>query len=61
MRRALATFRAQGWNVTPLPVDFLGARHPNWSSYSLVRGAEYWHLLLHEWLGMFAYRVADKA
>lgn len=61
MRRALATFRAQGWNVTPLPVDFRGAPHPNWSSYSLGQGVEYWQLLLHEWLGLFAYRVAEKA
>lgn len=61
MQRALATFRAQGWNVTPLPVDFRGAPQTEWFSYSLGQGAEYWHLLLHEWFGMLAYWATGKA
>lgn len=61
MRRALAIFRAQGWNVSPYPVDFRGAPHPDWTSYSLGEGSECWHLLLHEWIGMLAYWATGKA
>lgn len=60
MPRAMATFQAQGWNVTPLPVDFLGVAHPDWADYSLGQGVEYWRLLLHEWIGMAAYRLTGK-
>jgi hypothetical protein len=61
MRRALATFQKAGWNVTPYAVDFsTGSRTP-WSAYSLVRGSRKWALLLHELLGLAAYRLAGRA
>lgn len=61
MPRAMATFRKAGWNVTPYPVDFrTGARTP-WSQYSLARGAQKWHMVLHELLGLLAYRLAGRA
>jgi len=61
MRRSLATFQKAGWNVTPYAVDFsTGSRTP-WTAYSLVRGSRKWALLLHEWLGLLAYRMAGHA
>ena len=61
MRRALATFQKLGWNVTPYAVDFsTGSRTP-WTEYSLVRGSRKWALLLHELLGLLAYRLAGQA
>ncbi|MEI7514188.1 MAG: YdcF family protein [Betaproteobacteria bacterium] len=61
MRRALATFEKVGWNVTPYAVDFTTGSHTPWSAYSLVRGSRKWELLLHEWLGLLAYRLAGQA
>lgn len=61
MPRAMATFRAQGWNVTPLPADFRGLDRPDWGAYSLGTGVEYWQLLLHEVIGLIAYRMTGQA
>lgn len=61
MPRAMASFRAQGWNVTPWPADFRSNTHMPWSSYSLTQGAVQWNLLLHEVVGLLAYRVSGKA
>ena len=61
MRRALATFKKAGWNVTPYAVDFNTGSHTPWTEYSLVRGSSKWALLLHELLGLLAYRLAGQA
>ena len=61
MRRALATFQKVGWNVTPYAVDFNTGSHTPWSAYSLVVGSRKWELVLHEWLGLLAYRLAGQA
>lgn len=61
MPRALATFRKAGWNVTPYPVDFRAGQKTPWTQYSLVQGARKWQLVLHEWLGLLAYRLAGRA
>jgi hypothetical protein len=61
MRRALATFQKAGWNVTPYAVDFSTGSHTTWTEYSLVRGSRKWALLLHELLGLLAYRLAGQA
>ena len=61
MRRALATFQKLGWNVTPYAVDFNTGSHTPWTEYSLVRGSRKWALLLHELLGLLAYRLAGQA
>jgi uncharacterized SAM-binding protein YcdF (DUF218 family) len=60
MPRALATFQKAGWNVTPYPVDFRTGGSAPWSSYSLGTGAQHWELLLHEWLGIAAYRLSGR-
>ncbi len=61
MRRALATFQKAGWNVTPYAVDFNTGSHTPWTEYSLVRGSSKWALLLHELLGLLAYRLSGQA
>jgi uncharacterized SAM-binding protein YcdF (DUF218 family) len=61
MPRAVAAFRAQGWNVTPWPVDFRSNGYTPWTSYSLTRGVEQWQFALHETLGLLAYWVSGRA
>lgn len=61
MPRAMATFELAGWQVTAYPVDFRAGKSTPWSSYSLERGAKQWHIGLHEWIGLWAYRAAGQA
>jgi uncharacterized SAM-binding protein YcdF (DUF218 family) len=61
MPRAMATFVKAGWNVTPYPVDYRTGQHTPWTQYSLAEGARKWHMLLHEWVGLLAYRLAGRA
>jgi uncharacterized SAM-binding protein YcdF (DUF218 family) len=61
MRRALATFQKAGWNVTPYAVDFSTGSQTPWTEYSLLGGSRKWALLLHELLGLLAYRLAGQA
>lgn len=61
MPRSLAVFRTAGWNVTPYPVDFrtTPALSPL-TNYSLRDGADRWELLLHELIGLVAYRLTGR-
>lgn len=61
MPRAMATFEKAGWNVTAYPVDFRTGSETPWARYSLVGGANKWHLALHEYLGSLAYRLSGKS
>lgn len=61
MPRSLAVFQKAGWNVTPYPVDFRAV--PEWSpltNYNLRDGADRWELVLHEWIGLAAYRLTGR-
>jgi uncharacterized SAM-binding protein YcdF (DUF218 family) len=60
MPRSMATFEKAGWNVTAYPVDFRTGGNSPWSHYDLRLGAEQWELLLHEWLGLVAYRISGR-
>jgi uncharacterized SAM-binding protein YcdF (DUF218 family) len=60
MPRSLATFRKAGWNVTPYPVDFRTGGSPPWGRFDLRIGAELWELLLHECIGIAAYRLSAR-
>jgi uncharacterized SAM-binding protein YcdF (DUF218 family) len=60
MPRSVATFTKAGWNVTAYPVDFRTGTNTPWLEYSQVNGAEKWGVLLHELLGLLAYRVTDR-
>ena len=61
MPRSLATFKKAGWNVTPYPVDFRTGGITPLSNYNLGEGAERWELLLHEWIGIAAYRLSGRS
>jgi uncharacterized SAM-binding protein YcdF (DUF218 family) len=60
MPRSMATFQKAGWNVTAYPVDFRTGGSIPWSNYSLAAGAEQWEMLLHEYLGLLAYRISGR-
>jgi uncharacterized SAM-binding protein YcdF (DUF218 family) len=61
MPRAMAAFKAQGWNVAPWPADFRSADRTPWTGYSLTRGVQQWQFALHECLGLLAYWVSGRA
>jgi uncharacterized SAM-binding protein YcdF (DUF218 family) len=60
MPRSMATFAKAGWNVTAYPVDFQTGEGVVWSDYSLAEGARSWQTLLHELLGLLAYRLTGR-
>jgi uncharacterized SAM-binding protein YcdF (DUF218 family) len=60
MPRAMASFQTAGWNVTPYPVDFRTGSATPWTEYSLSDSARKWYLLLHEVLGLLAYRLSGR-
>ena len=61
MPRSMATFLHAGWNVTAYPVDFRAGAKTPWTQYSLQKGAQKWHVALHEMLGLLAYSLAGRA
>ncbi len=61
MPRAMATFQQNGWNVRAYPVDFRAGLATPWTQYSMNQGAKKWKLVLHEWLGLLAYRLSGRA
>ena len=60
MPRSMATFAKAGWNVTAYPVDFQTGDGVVWNDYSLADGARSWQILLHELLGLLAYRMTGR-
>jgi uncharacterized SAM-binding protein YcdF (DUF218 family) len=60
MPRSMATFEKAGWNVTAYPVDYRTGATTPWSDYDLQSGSEHWQILLHEWVGMLAYRLTGR-
>jgi len=60
MPRSMATFAKAGWNVTAYPVDYRTGEPPAWTDFSLAGGAVQWQLLLHECLGLLAYRLTGR-
>lgn len=58
MPRAMATFQKAGWNVTAYAVDYSTGARTRWTDYSLAKGANKWHVALHEMLGWWAYKLA---
>jgi uncharacterized SAM-binding protein YcdF (DUF218 family) len=54
MPRAVGCFRAIGWRVTPVPVDF-HTDSSGWSAPGLVGGLEQVDWATHEWVGLAYY------
>lgn len=61
MPRAMATFEKAGWNVTPWPTDYRAGQSTPWDQYSLAQGAHKWHTALHEYVGLWIYRLSGRA
>ena len=60
MPRSMATFVKAGWNVTAYPVDYRTGVSTRWTEYSLRDGVDRWQLVLHELLGLAAYRATGR-
>lgn len=60
MPRSMATFEKAGWNVTAYPVDYRTGIDTPWTEYELQAGSEHWQILLHEVVGMLAYRLTGR-
>ena len=60
MYRSLKIFQKQEIHVLPLPVDYQTGRTLQWTSFDLVYGAQNWNRLLHELIGLVAYKITGK-
>ena len=60
MYRSIKIFQKQGILVLPLPVDYQTAHTLQWTSFDLVYGAQNWNRLLHELIGLVAYKITGK-
>ncbi len=62
MPRAMEEFLALQCQVHAYPVDFraLASEKPHWSHYDMVDSAHQWQLVLHEWLGVWFYRLTVR-
>ena len=58
MVRSMEEFEAVGCNVTAYPVDLRTSDRWPWTDYSLAGSLVKWQTALHEWLGIFVYRLA---
>lgn len=57
MPRSMEEFKAVGCNVTAYPVDFWTSDKWDWTDYSLAHSLVHWQTALHEWLGIWVYRL----
>jgi len=57
MPRSMSEFLAVGCNVTAYPVDFRTGEETSWTEYSMAGSLMAWQTALHEYLGMFVYRI----
>jgi len=60
MYRSVKIFQKQGISVIPVPVDYRTGNRLNWGSFDLMEGAGQWNKLLHEMVGLLAYRITGK-
>lgn len=61
MPRAMASFRAAGWNIVPFPVDYrLPARGGAVLTPGLERNLRDLTIALHEYIGLLAYRLMGR-
>ncbi len=60
MYRSVKIFEKQDLPVLPLPVDYQTANRLQWTEFSLVDGAQNWHDVVHEAVGLLAYWITGK-
>lgn len=63
MPRAVGAFRQAGFNVSPFPVDFRTRDAGDMLKFpsSVAAGLQRADLAVKEWLGLIAYRIADRS
>jgi uncharacterized SAM-binding protein YcdF (DUF218 family) len=60
MPRAVGCFRRIGWNVTPYPVDHVGANANDWLGFNVDVQLRAVTLGMKEWIGLVSYRLMDR-
>ena len=61
MPRAMAIARKLDWPMTPWPSDYLTAPSGGGNLLSVTGNLSYIDYVVHEWIGLFAYRLSGKA
>ena len=60
MPRSVKIFEKQGIPIIPIPVDYQTAYTLQWIEFDLTEGAFLWNRLLHEYMGIVAYKLTGK-
>jgi uncharacterized SAM-binding protein YcdF (DUF218 family) len=60
MYRSTKIFQKQGIPIIPVPVDYQTANTLQWREFDLTEGAFLWNRLLHEYIGIVAYKLTGK-
>jgi uncharacterized SAM-binding protein YcdF (DUF218 family) len=60
MHRSVKIFEKQDLPILPLPVDYQTANRLQWTEFDLVDGAQNWHDVVHEAVGLLAYWITGK-
>lgn len=60
MPRASEVFTKQGWAIIPYPVDYQTRKQIDWLKFSVGRGIGAWGLILHERIGLVAYKFSGR-
>jgi uncharacterized SAM-binding protein YcdF (DUF218 family) len=60
MPRSVKIFEKQGIRIVPIPVDYQTAHTLQWREFDLTVGAFLWNRLLHEYIGIVAYKLTRK-
>jgi uncharacterized SAM-binding protein YcdF (DUF218 family) len=60
MPRSVKIFEKQGIRIIPIPVDYQTALTLQWREFDVTEGAFLWNRLLHEYIGIIAYRLTGK-
>ena len=60
MPRSVKIFEKQGIQIIPIPVDYQTSHTLDWREFSITGGATLWNNLLHEYIGIVAYKLTGK-
>jgi uncharacterized SAM-binding protein YcdF (DUF218 family) len=60
MPRAFEIFKDRGIRVLPYPVDFRSRTPSSEFRWDLGTGSSQLNILLHEWIGLWTYRLTQK-
>ena len=60
MPRSVKIFEKQGIQIIPVPVDYQTAYTLQWREFDLTERVFLWNRLLHEYIGIVAYKLTGK-